>query len=68
MESRQFKDVPVCGYFSFDGKVYIKMSPGKIRTFGGDKDIKFAPRTAKVQYYGQDMNDVLDHIVWTRHE
>lgn len=62
MESRQFKDVPVCGYFSFDSKVYIKMSAGKIRTFGGNKDIKFARRTAEVQYYGQDMNDVLAHV------
>ena len=62
MESRQFKDVPVCGYFSLDGKVYVKMSAGKIRTFGGNKDIKFARRTAEVQYYGQDMNDVLVHV------
>ncbi len=62
MESRQFKDVPVCGYFFLDGEVYVKLSAGKVRTFGGDKDIKFARRTAEVQYYGQDMNDVLAHV------
>ena len=62
MESRQFKDVPVCGYFFLDGKVYVKLSAGKVRTFGGDKDIKFARRTDEVQYYGQDMNDVLAHV------
>jgi hypothetical protein len=62
MDSRQFKDVPVCGYFSLDGKVYVKMSAGKIRTFGGNKDIKFSRRTVEVQYYGQDMNDVLSQV------
>jgi hypothetical protein len=61
MKLRQFKDVPVCGYFSLAGnnQVYVKMSAGKIRTFGGNKDIRFGRRTAEVQYYGQDMNDVL---------
>ena len=62
MDVRKFKDVPVCGYFSLDYKVYVKMSAGKIRTFDGNKDIKFARRTAEVQYYGQDMNDVLAHV------
>lgn len=62
METRQFKDVPVCGYFSLDNKVYVKLSAGKIRTFGGNADIKFARRTAEVQYYGQDMNDVLAYL------
>jgi hypothetical protein len=61
MKPRQFKDVPVCGYFSLagDNQVYVKMSAGKIRAFGGNKDIRFGRRTAEVQYYGQDMNDVL---------
>lgn len=62
MDVRKFKDVPVCGYFSLDCKVYIKISAGKMRTFGGNEDIKFARRTAEVQYYGQDMNDVLAHV------
>jgi hypothetical protein len=61
MKLRQFKDVPVCGYFSLtdNNQVYVKMSAGKIRTFGGNKDIRFGRRTAEVHYYGQDMNDVL---------
>ena len=61
MKLKQFKDVPVHGYFSLtgDNQVYVKMSAGKIRTFGGNKDVRFARRTAEVQYYGQDINDVL---------
>lgn len=66
-DTRQFKDVPVNGYFAYSSQsdLYVKVSPGKVRRVGAYEDVRVFKKNLEVTYYGQTLTAFLcESVSW----